>query len=88
MRGYCSRRLQAQSFGHVFQVLIKLYDQKETWLRKPKALFNRQGGYAAETSADPNFTHLVEEGGKTTTTNAVGRAVLAGGATSLLSTSA
>ena len=29
VRGYCSRRFHVQSFGHVFQVLIKLYDQKE-----------------------------------------------------------
>ena len=28
VRGYCSRRFHVQSFGHVFQVLIKLYDQK------------------------------------------------------------
>ena len=26
VRGYCSRRFRVQSFGHVFQVLIKLYD--------------------------------------------------------------
>ena len=28
VRGYCSRRFRVQSFGHVFQVLIKLYDKK------------------------------------------------------------
>ena len=28
VRGYCSRRFHVQSCGHVFQVLIKLYDQK------------------------------------------------------------
>ena len=27
VRGYCSRRFHVQSFGHVFQVLIKLYDK-------------------------------------------------------------
>ena len=27
--GYCSRRFHVQSFGHVFQVLIKLCDQKK-----------------------------------------------------------
>ena len=30
VRGYCSRRFHVQSFGHVFQVLIKLYDQNVT----------------------------------------------------------
>ena len=28
VRGYCSRRFHVQSFARVFQVLIKLYDQK------------------------------------------------------------
>ena len=28
VRGYRSRRFHVQSFAHVFQVLIKLYDQK------------------------------------------------------------
>ena len=31
VRGYCSRRFHAQSFGHVFQVLMKLYDQKTSF---------------------------------------------------------
>ena len=31
VRGYCSRRFHVQSFRHVFQVLIKLYDQKEVF---------------------------------------------------------
>ena len=39
VRGYCSRRFHVQSFGHVFQVLIKLYDQKN-----PTLCFNETCG--------------------------------------------
>ena len=37
VRGYCSRRFHVQSFGHVFQVLIKLYGLERASDDKPQA---------------------------------------------------
>ena len=44
VRGYCSRRFHVQSFGHVFQVLIKLYDQNN--LKHATADWESGGGDA------------------------------------------
>ena len=43
VRGYCSRRFHVQSFGHVFQVLIKVYDQN-LWARKRGRVHALGGG--------------------------------------------
>ena len=43
VRGYCSRRFHVQSFGHVFQVLIKLYEQKPESHKKRKSILCYSG---------------------------------------------
>ena len=68
VRGYCSRRFHVQSFGHVSQVLIKLYDKLGRWPPTPPPNFTAQAWRARAVRSRPagptrDEQHHVEEAG-------------------------